>query len=143
MSGRSGWAAAADRPARGRAPPPPARSRGTRESRQAAPAWSRRPRAGAWLLSCARRANRRRREHDRVEARPRIHGFSVTSMLTMTSFPRFVHRALNASERRRPECIIEHGSLRVGEIRVFYDVTGEAVQVLAIITKTKAALAFR
>jgi mRNA-degrading endonuclease RelE of RelBE toxin-antitoxin system len=28
--------------------------------------------------------------------------------------------------------------LRVGEVRVFYDVTGEAVQVLAIITKAAA-----
>ncbi len=28
--------------------------------------------------------------------------------------------------------------LRVGEIRVFYDVTGEAVQVLAIVTKAEA-----
>jgi mRNA interferase RelE/StbE len=30
--------------------------------------------------------------------------------------------------------------LRVGEMRVFYDVTGEAVEVLAIITKAQAAL---
>ncbi len=29
--------------------------------------------------------------------------------------------------------------LRVGEIRVFYDVTGQAVEVLAIIRKSKAA----
>ncbi len=30
--------------------------------------------------------------------------------------------------------------LRVGEIRVFYDVTGQAVEVLAIIPKSKAAV---
>ena len=29
--------------------------------------------------------------------------------------------------------------LRVGEVRVFYDVTGEAVEILAIITKAEAA----
>jgi mRNA-degrading endonuclease RelE of RelBE toxin-antitoxin system len=29
--------------------------------------------------------------------------------------------------------------LRVGEVRVFYDVTGEAVEVLAIVTKAEAA----
>ena len=29
--------------------------------------------------------------------------------------------------------------LRVGEIRVFYDVTGEAVEILAVITKAEAA----
>src|SRR5437660_12490323 len=28
--------------------------------------------------------------------------------------------------------------LRVGEVRVFYDVTGEAVQILAIVTKAEA-----
>ena len=30
--------------------------------------------------------------------------------------------------------------LRVGEVRVFYDVTSEAVQVLAIVTKSEAAV---
>ena len=29
--------------------------------------------------------------------------------------------------------------LRVGEVRVFYDVTGEAIEILAIVTKAEAA----
>jgi mRNA-degrading endonuclease RelE of RelBE toxin-antitoxin system len=34
----------------------------------------------------------------------------------------------------QPQC-----RLRIGEVRVFYDVTGESVEVLAIVTKAEAA----
>jgi len=40
---------------------------------------------------------------------------------------------------KNPESIAAQYRRRVGEVRVFYDVTPEAVEVLAIVTKAEAA----
>ena len=76
----------------------------------------------------------------RLAALAALATFGFTSTTTLERHLRYEPTRVSKSRIKRLRSLSQpQYRLRVGEVRVFYDVTSEAVQVLAIVTKAEAA----